>query len=284
LWDLSKQIEALDAPGSKPAANIPATPIFSFTGHTDEGYAASWSPVVPFRMATGDNAHNIHIWNRRVRAPPRWRIVHAAVILSRQHFPFVSHVPPPLLAHFLHHICTIANLSNSNVCCGFTLTYSPTSRLPHCLRYHFPRCLPSNSQHSALPLAHLASHALSSAMPPCDFFLAKMFLTALLWLPTFPAPIHPRSHSHPPPGGCVIPREPDRVRVAYRISGGYCLVAKRTERLLLGSRLLLWHQLPPVSLSYPHLLPSPVCTQLRHASRLERCMRRDGRPGRSTGT
>ena len=77
LWDLSPQIAALDAPKPKSAAgkgraagngaskSVPGKPAFSFGGHGDEGYAIGWSPVVPYRMATGDNSAKIHVWERR---------------------------------------------------------------------------------------------------------------------------------------------------------------------------------------------------------------------------
>ena len=63
MWDLAPQVAALDKPGK--STNIPGRAAYTFGGHAEEGYAMAWSPVVPYRFATGDNAANIHVWNRR---------------------------------------------------------------------------------------------------------------------------------------------------------------------------------------------------------------------------
>lgn len=69
VWDITNQLAELDTDepvtkGGKNPAPRKQSPLFS-SKHTDEGYALSWSPVVPFRLATGDNAAEMRIWNHQ---------------------------------------------------------------------------------------------------------------------------------------------------------------------------------------------------------------------------
>lgn len=63
IWDLTPAIEAVD--GGHRARHAVHRPEFTFKGHSDEGYALDWSPLVPYRMASGDNASFTHVWNRK---------------------------------------------------------------------------------------------------------------------------------------------------------------------------------------------------------------------------
>ncbi|CEG39257.1 glutamate-rich wd repeat-containing protein 1 [Plasmopara halstedii] len=61
LWDISKQLESLDGKvgGPLPTKQMP---VYSFTGHTDEGFAMDWSPVEAGRLVTGDCSKFIYLW------------------------------------------------------------------------------------------------------------------------------------------------------------------------------------------------------------------------------
>lgn len=63
VWDLSKQLANLHAPGSGggggPAVN---SPVHTFKGHADEGFALDFSPVQQGALASGDCAGRIHVW------------------------------------------------------------------------------------------------------------------------------------------------------------------------------------------------------------------------------
>jgi ribosome assembly protein RRB1 len=73
IWDLAPLTSASQesssqprAAGSfpKPPASVKAcTPLFSFEGHKDEGFAMDWSPTEAGRLLTGDCAKGIHLWN-----------------------------------------------------------------------------------------------------------------------------------------------------------------------------------------------------------------------------
>jgi len=62
LWDISKQLQSLD--GKNPAGmSSKAPPVFTFTGHADEGFAMDWSPVQAGQFLTGDCSKYIYLWN-----------------------------------------------------------------------------------------------------------------------------------------------------------------------------------------------------------------------------
>lgn len=61
VFDLSKHIKALDMPQAKKLKSPAA--LFSYTGHKTEGYALDWSPVQAGRLATGDCASGLRVWD-----------------------------------------------------------------------------------------------------------------------------------------------------------------------------------------------------------------------------
>ncbi|XP_023247243.1 glutamate-rich WD repeat-containing protein 1 isoform X2 [Copidosoma floridanum] len=69
LWNLSEQLKAVDNKGAlssyekKSEKNDTCVkPLFTFKGHTIEGYSLDWSSAEPGTLATGDCNGNIHIW------------------------------------------------------------------------------------------------------------------------------------------------------------------------------------------------------------------------------
>ena len=61
IFDLAKHIKALDLPSATKLKS--PSPLFSFSGHADEGFALDWSPVQAGRLATGDCASGLYIWD-----------------------------------------------------------------------------------------------------------------------------------------------------------------------------------------------------------------------------
>lgn len=67
LWDLDEGLQAIEDPSSiakfnKHYEKNPQKPIYSFTGHSDQGYAVDWSSTDVGTLATGDCTKHIFIW------------------------------------------------------------------------------------------------------------------------------------------------------------------------------------------------------------------------------
>mmetsp|Transcript_50760 Transcript_50760/g.99474 ORF Transcript_50760/g.99474 Transcript_50760/m.99474 type:complete len:476 (-) Transcript_50760:238-1665(-) len=63
VWDAQHLLRALDKP---PTQMLPAMqPIFTFAGHSTEGFAMNWSRVTPGRFLTGDCAKGLYCWERQ---------------------------------------------------------------------------------------------------------------------------------------------------------------------------------------------------------------------------
>eukprot|EP00794_Sanderia_malayensis_P012664 gene12664-13964_t len=67
IWDVADQVNALDTPGSSKNQQFgdKVKPLFTFSGHQDEGFAMDWSCASPGRFATGSCNRNIHLWQIR---------------------------------------------------------------------------------------------------------------------------------------------------------------------------------------------------------------------------
>jgi ribosome assembly protein RRB1 len=68
LWDLNAPLHGL-AGNVAPATSHQCDPIFTNDRHKDEGYAMSWSYIVPGQLATGDCKHKI-LRCRQGQKPP----------------------------------------------------------------------------------------------------------------------------------------------------------------------------------------------------------------------
>jgi ribosome assembly protein RRB1 len=62
IWDVQHQLRSLDKPVT--AKHTSLAPLFTFTDHTQEGFAMDWSPVVSGSLVTGDCAARIYLWKQ----------------------------------------------------------------------------------------------------------------------------------------------------------------------------------------------------------------------------
>ena len=64
VHNLAAPLSNLAAPGSAGADAVAAaaTPLHTFSGHADEGFALDWSSAKQGLLASGDNANKIHLW------------------------------------------------------------------------------------------------------------------------------------------------------------------------------------------------------------------------------
>mgnify|MGYP005992090981 CR=1 FL=1 len=73
IFDLTTHLASMMGKG--PRANTTTTkPAFTYSGHQDEGYALDWNPLVPGRMATGDCAGKIRLWNPTATGAGNWAV------------------------------------------------------------------------------------------------------------------------------------------------------------------------------------------------------------------
>jgi len=61
IWNIKPYLDGLDKP---PSHRLPPQPkpAFTFSGHSNEGFAMDWSPTQAGRLVTGDCDRNIHLW------------------------------------------------------------------------------------------------------------------------------------------------------------------------------------------------------------------------------
>lgn len=66
VFNVSKQLSTLVKPDSASLASTnttsPSAPIYSFSGHPEEGFAMDWSKTVTGRFITGDCKKHIYVW------------------------------------------------------------------------------------------------------------------------------------------------------------------------------------------------------------------------------
>ena len=79
IWNLDKQIEAVDNANilselKKDYDNSVVPPLFTFTGHSDEGFALDWSNTVSGNLLSGDCKSNIHLW--KMKNDGSWLVDH----------------------------------------------------------------------------------------------------------------------------------------------------------------------------------------------------------------
>ena len=62
IFDLTNTLNAFMTKGT-PRAALVTKPIYTFTGHQEEGYAIDWNPIITGRLITGDCSGAIRLWN-----------------------------------------------------------------------------------------------------------------------------------------------------------------------------------------------------------------------------
>lgn len=77
IWNLDKQVEAVNDSNilsefKKDQENSVVPPLFTFTGHPEEGFALDWSKTVSGNLLSGDCQKNIHLW--KVKSGGTWHI------------------------------------------------------------------------------------------------------------------------------------------------------------------------------------------------------------------
>ncbi|KAH8234322.1 hypothetical protein KR038_007686 [Drosophila bunnanda] len=64
IWNLTQPLQAVeDAQLLKKYEQTETHPVYSFSGHQQEGYAVDWSPCAEGVLATGDCRRDIHVWS-----------------------------------------------------------------------------------------------------------------------------------------------------------------------------------------------------------------------------
>jgi ribosome assembly protein RRB1 len=63
IFDVQAVYQSLSG-GKGPRPPAPNKPCYTFKGHKEEGYAVAWSTVEEGRLATGDCAGKIYVWNK----------------------------------------------------------------------------------------------------------------------------------------------------------------------------------------------------------------------------
>lgn len=67
VWNITQQLQAVDEPALLERYNLdtvsnPVKPLYSFSGHQQEGFGIDWCPTEQGVLATGDCRRDIHIW------------------------------------------------------------------------------------------------------------------------------------------------------------------------------------------------------------------------------
>ncbi|KAF7281029.1 WD repeat-containing protein 1 l(2)09851 [Rhynchophorus ferrugineus] len=83
LWNLTPQLQVVDSDqllstyNKENKANS-ITPLYTFSGHSKEGFALDWCQTIPGVLATGDCKKDIHIWTPTDGAT--WKVDHRPLI------------------------------------------------------------------------------------------------------------------------------------------------------------------------------------------------------------